>query len=112
MSEQEEINAINREVHAERSQLCESCRFWKHPLSDMEEEHGECRTKSPVISVDMADRYHRDQLCDEDDEDLTAPDWIAHRGWWPLTAPEDWCGEWKNLQDLTTKPVSDSTATG
>lgn len=49
-------------------QTCRNCRFWE-PAD--EDEVGECRRRSPRPG----------------DEQRPA--------WWPITADEDWCGEWE-----------------
>jgi hypothetical protein len=68
--------------------VCDNCRFWQ-PTNDGV---GQCRRRAPS-------RIHAD--CIEPSERSSEGD-DAFR-LWPLTAPEDWCGEFE--PDTKFRPV-------
>ena len=70
---------------------CESCRFWNENIDDPMG-YGACQRHSPTINVELADLYYIKCVAEKDD-DYKTPDWIAQRGWFPLTQSTDWCGE-------------------
>jgi hypothetical protein len=58
--------------------LCENCVYWE-ALEGPRETLGSCHRHAPMPVL-------HDAWPD------TKP---ARDAWWPLTAPDDWCGEWK-----------------
>jgi len=61
-----------------KEKVCENCEYWK---KDEDTADGECRKNAPISGGDRS-RYR-----------------------WPLTKPEDWCGEYK------FKPTGDPSVT-
>lgn len=72
MSERKELPTVGGKGAEVRAERCETCRF-------NDGERGYCHRFPPVRSADPHPVAHGDT-----------------DGWcWPITIPEDWCGEWK-----------------
>jgi hypothetical protein len=77
---------------------CSGCRFWLNWDSEMTN-LGECHRFPP--------RMETARRTDGDEEVLVTI--RPADGGWPLTAPEDWCGEYQH--PLTLPPEGPATAT-
>ncbi len=78
---------------------CSDCRFWRNWDSEMTN-LGECHRFPPQMGTVR-------QMDGDEDVLLT----IRPRdGGWPLTAPDEWCGEFQ--RPLTLPPESTPTARG
>jgi hypothetical protein len=62
---------------------CSTCRFWQPDPDTLANELGECRINPP---------QHHPLPGDPDEPDTRAG---LPRRPWPLTADDDWCGQWR-----------------
>ncbi len=75
---------------------CMGCFFWKNNLDY--EPLGNCRRYPPVHS-DVIMRIGMKKAEDSYEEAAS----VAMDGWlFPMTAPDDWCGEFKPLKSAVT----------
>jgi hypothetical protein len=65
---------------------CETCRFWaKLSEGDEEWDRRECRRRSPLLTEAL--------VLGRQDEDYDSHDAMTRV--WPVTHPDDFCGEWQ-----------------
>ena len=72
-------------------QTCETCYWW---LADpATTEHGICHVREPSPT------YHRLN----DPEDITCVSFAV--AIWPTTFPDDWCGQWRQIDDSRRRDI-------
>jgi len=75
------------------TRCCSNCRFWQAvSMMSQDEVAGECRRRNPMPEIGKA----------------PAKDY--RRGYWPVTRPIDWCGEFRHLPGPASEPKAKPAA--
>ncbi len=77
----EEVRGALDVLHARAALSCQTCRYWAP--GDLS---GECRRRTPSVA-------------DEDGN-----------GYWPVTEPDEWCGEYEPVTEFTPRGAARSRA--
>lgn len=65
---------------------CKDCKFWV-PWKDTNINRGDCRVRSPQVVANVSSSTSGDG-----ERELVFTQFDSY---WPDTAPDEWCGEWK-----------------
>lgn len=94
---------------------CETCRFWKEWAGDPDDDYGDCRRHPPVrdqaadVIVALSMMSYGPMLRQPPDrgpeietvgDQLANFDGLKMPGVFPITAAEDWCGEYQPRKPL------------